>query len=472
MSGTRVDRTTRLGTEPMGRLLWVLSAPAITGMVVNAAYNLVDTIYVGQGVGTQALAALAVCFPIQILFLAVAQTVGIGAASIISRRLGAGDREEADRTASGSFIMVIALSFLLSSAGLLLLEPLLTAFGAGDGILQPAREYLSVILLGGIVFSVSVCASSLARAEGNTRVSMTAMIVGGVANILLDPVFIFLLDMGIRGAAIATVISQAGSCVWILGYFARGRSHLRIRRIHLVPRFRMMTAILAIGSSSFARIGAGSLASLLVNNTVMNLGSDLHLAVLGVINRILMFTTMPLFGLVQGLQPAVGYNHGAGETGRVVKAFRIAILSSTALCVIVTALLEGFPALVISVFSSDEALIREGAGILRTIVAVLPLVGFQIVGAGAFQALGKAGSAMLLSISRQILFLIPLAWILPRFTEPPLSGVWLAFPGADLLASGVTGFFFLREVRRMRSPGGPLPGGNPVGLDGFPLSGD
>jgi putative MATE family efflux protein len=461
MSHGRVDRTGRLGTEPMGRLLWILSAPAITGMVVNSAYNLVDTIYVGQGVGTVALAALAVCFPIQILFLAVAQTVGIGAASIISRRLGAGDLEEAERTASGSFVMVIALSFLLSAAGLYFLDPILRAFGASPAILQPAREYLSVILLGGIIFSLSVCSSSLARAEGNARISMSTMILGGVANIILDPIFIFALDMGIQGAAIATVISQAVAFVWIQWYFASGKSHLRIRRKHMVPNVRMVKGILAIGSPSFARIAAGSILALVVNNTVMHYGSELHLAVLGVTNRILMFAMMPLFGLVQGLQPAVGYNYGAGTYSRVLQALRYSILSATALCVVVTVLFQAFPGTVLSIFSSDGELIREGTRILRVMVIAMPLVGFQIIGAGVFQALGRAGSAFLLSVSRQVLFLIPLARILPLVTNPPLNGVWLAFPGADVLATAVTGIFFYREVTRLRKPR-VLRKGNPA----------
>jgi putative MATE family efflux protein len=468
MTRGRVDRTGRLGTEPMGRLLWVLSAPAITGMVVNSAYNLVDTIYVGQGVGTQALAALAVCFPIQILFLAVAQTVGIGAASIISRRLGAGDREEADRTASGSFVMVIALSFLLSAAGLYFLDPLLRAFGASPAILQPAREYLSVILLGGIVFSLSVCSSSLARAEGNTRVSMTTMILGGVTNIILDPIFIFALDMGIQGAAIATVISQAVAFFWIQRYFMSGRSHLRIRRKYMIPDLRMMIGILAIGSSSFARIAAGSIMALVVNNTVMHFGSEVHLAVLGVTNRILTFALMPLFGLVQGLQPAVGYNYGSRAYGRVLKAFRYSILSATGLCMVVTLLLQAFPGTVLSIFSRDEDLLREGTGILRMMVLAMPFVGFQIIGAGVFQALGRAGSAFLLSVSRQVLFLIPLTQVLPLLTDPPLEGVWLAFPGADVLATAVTGLFFYREVKHLRKLVERPEEGNPCGEHVFP----
>jgi len=427
---------------------------------------------VGQGVGTAALAALAVCFPIQMLFLAVAQTVGIGAASIISRRLGAGEKEEAERTASGSFVMVIALSFALSATGLLFLDPLLRAFGAGGAVLQPAREYLSVILLGGMVFSVSVCANSLARAEGNTRVAMSTMIAGAVANIILDPIFIFALDMGISGAAVATVISQGVSFAWILAYFTGGRSHLRLARRHMVPDRRMVTDILSIGSPSFARIGAGSLLALVVNNAVMQYGGEVHLAVLGVVNRVLTLALMPLFGLVQGLQPAVGYNYGAGAYGRVLQAFRYSILSATVLCVVMTALFEGFPTLILSVFSSDETLLREGAGILRVIVAAMPLIGFQIVGAGIFQALGTAGKALLLSVSRQVVFLIPLALLLPLAMNPPLSGVWLAFPGADLLASAVTGAFYLGEVARLRRAEGSRTVGNPAEADVFPERGD
>ncbi len=444
------DRTALLGTQSIGRLLMRLSGPAITGMVIQSMYNLVDTIFVGKGVGTLALAALAVCFPIQMLLLGVGKTVGIGAASIISRRLGAGREEEAGRIAGGSFVLAAILGFLISISGLIFIQPLLRLFGAGSSVMPLGRDYLSVVLLGGTFFSVTVCSNDIARSEGNAKVAMISMFVGAGINIILDPIFIFALNMGIRGAAIATVIGQVSAFIWITKYFFSGRSHLKFGRNHLIPRFRQSLRVLLIGAPSFARIVGGSIMAAVVNNAVMHYGQALHLAVLGVTNRMMTFALMPVFGLVQGLQPVVGFNYGAGKHRRVRKALKYSVVSATALTGVYFLLFEFAPRFMLGLFSNDQNLISAGAGIIRLLVLMLPLVGLQVIGAGTFQALGKAGTAFILSISRQILFLIPLVLLLPRIISPPLTGVWAAFPLADLLATCVTATFFIREIRNMK----------------------
>ncbi|MEN8208174.1 MAG: MATE family efflux transporter [Candidatus Fermentibacteria bacterium] len=444
------ERTALLGTQPIGRLLLRLSGPAITGMLVQSMYNVVDTIFVGKGVGTLALAALAVCFPIQLFLLAAGKTVGIGAASIISRKLGAGREKEAGRTAGGSFVLAAIFGILISISGLIFLDPVLKLFGASSSILPHARDYLSVILLGGPFFTVTVCSNNIARSEGNTRTAMISMFAGAGINIILDPVFIFGLNMGIRGAAIATVIGQLSAFTWITSYFLRGRSHLKFDWKHLIPGLTQSFKVLRIGSPSFARIVSGSIMAIAVNNSIMHYGHEIHLAVLGVTNRMLMFALMPLFGLIQGLQPVVGYNYGAGSFNRVKKALKYAVVSATALSGAYWVLFQLAPGFMLSLFSSDEELIRSGAGILRVLVLMMPVIGFQIIGAGTFQVLGKAGISFILSISRQIFFLIPLMLLLPHLISPPLSGVWAAFPLADLLATAVTVVFFVREIRNMK----------------------
>ncbi|MCD4776813.1 MAG: MATE family efflux transporter [Candidatus Aegiribacteria sp.] len=444
------DRTRLLGTQSIGRLLIRLSGPAITGMLVQSMYNLVDTIFVGKGVGTLALAALAVCLPIQIFLLAVSKTVGIGAASIISRLLGAGNEEEAGRIAGGSFVLVAFLGLGISLCGLIFLDPVLKLFGASSRILPYARDYLSIIFIGGTFFSVTVCSNNIARSEGNARVAMISMLVGAGTNIILDPIFIFALNMGIRGAAIATVTGQFFAFVWITRYFFTGRSHLKFDWKHLIPKLHQSLKIMQIGSSSFARIAGGSLMAIVVNNTIMHYGHEMHLAVLGVTNRMLIFALMPLFGLVQGLQPVVGYNYGAGYFERVKKALKYALISATVLTGAYWLLFQLAPRFMLGLFSNDENLISSGAGILRILVLMMPVVGFQVIAAGTFQSLGKAGIAFILSISRQILFLIPLALLLPLAISPPLTGVWAAFPSADFLAACVTAIFFIRVMRNMR----------------------
>ncbi|MCK4806146.1 MAG: MATE family efflux transporter [Candidatus Aegiribacteria sp.] len=446
------ERTGLLGTQSIGRLLIRLSGPAITGMLVQSMYNLVDTIFVGKGVGTLALAALAVCFPIQILLLAVGKTAGIGAASIISRMLGAGREKEAGKIAGGSFFLVAFLGFFISLSGLIFLDPLLKLFGASSSILPYARDYLSIIFLGGTFFTVTVCSNNIARSEGNARVAMISMFVGAGINIILDPIFIFALNMGIKGAAIATVIGQLSAFAWITRYFFTGRSHLKFDWKHLVPKLHQSLKVLQIGSPSFARIAGRSLMAIAVNNTIMHYGHEMHLAVLGVTNRMMIFALMPLFGLVQGLQPIIGYNYGAGAIKRVKKALKYAVVFTTALSGAYWLLFELAPSFILGLFSNDENLISSGAGILRILVLMMPVVGFQVIGAGTFQALGKAGIAFVLSVSRQIFFLIPLMLLLPLAISPPLTGVWVAFPSADLLATCVTAVFFIREVRNMKLP--------------------
>lgn len=448
---TAFERTELLGTQSLGKLLFRLSGPAITGMLVQSMYNLVDTIFVGKGVGTLALAALAVCFPIQMLLLGVGKTVGIGAASIISRRLGAGKDEEAGRTAGGSFVLAALLGLAISLTGLVFLDGALRLFGAGDTVMPYGRDYLSIILLGGTFFSVTVCSNDIARSEGNAKVAMISMFMGAGINMILDPIFIFGLNMGIRGAALATVIGQVSAFVWITSYFFfSGRSYLKFDCRHLVPGFLQSWKIIRIGSPAFARIVGGSLMALTVNNAIMHYGLPLHLAVLGVANRVMIFALMPIFGLVQGLQPIVGYNYGARAYHRVRKALKYAVISASVLTGSYFLLFQLAPGFLLGLFSNDRELISQGSGILRIIVLMMPLVGFQVIGAGTFQALGKAAIALFLSTSRQILFLIPLALLLPLVISPSLQGVWLAFPCADLLAACLTGYFFLREVRNMR----------------------
>ena len=444
------ERTALLGTQSIGRLLIRLSGPAITGMLVQSMYNLVDTVFVGKGVGTLALAALAVCFPIQMFLLAVGKTVGIGAASIISRLLGARREEEAGQIAGGSFVLAALLGFLISVSGLIFIVPLLKLFGASSSILPYARDYLSIILLGGTFFAVTVCSNDIARSEGNAKVAMISMFVGAGINIILDPIFIFALGMGIRGAAVATVIGQLSAFIWITRYFSTGKSHLRFTWKHLSPGLRQSLKVLQIGSPSFARIVGSSIMAIVVNNTIMHYGYELHLAVLGITNRIMTFALMPIVGLVQGLQPVVGYNYGAGSFGRVKKALKYTVFFATALSGAYWILFELAPRFMLGLFSNDQNLISSGAGILRVLVLMMPVVGFQVIGAGTFQALGKAGIAFILSISRQILFLIPFVLLLPRIISPPLTGVWAAFPLADLLATCVTAAFFFREIRNMK----------------------
>ncbi len=414
------------------------------GMIVNALYNLVDTIFVGQGAGTMAIAGIAIAFPIQMLIMAIAQTVGLGSASIISRSLGAGDHKKAEHVAGSSFTAVGILSILFTIFGLTFITPLLKLFGATETILPYSTQYLSIILLGSFFFSFSVSSNNLVRSEGNAKVAMFSMIIGTGLNIILDPIFIFGFKMGIRGAAIATVLSQIVSFAYLLSYFLSGKSILKITRKDLIPDFKLLIETFTIGASSFARQVAGSILAITLNHSIAYYGSDLHIAIFGVGNRVLMFLLMPLFGIVQGLQPIVGFNYGAKKMKRVKESLKLAISAATILSTFGFVVLFLFTKPALRMFTNDLNLIQEGVPILRVIAIFLPVIGFQIIGASLFQAIGKAVPALVLSMSRQILFLIPAIVIFPKFFG--LTGLWYAFPFSDALATIVTGIWVMKEI--------------------------
>lgn len=439
------DRKKELGTADIGPLLIRYSAPAMVAMFVNSMYNLVDTIFVGQGVGTLALAALAVSWPVQMIVLAVAMTVGIGAASIISRSLGAGNQRRAERAAGTSLATVGVLAVAIAILGRMFLEPILTLFGASEAVLPYATDYLSVILLGSFFLAFSVCANSVARSEGNVKIAMTSMIIGAVVNVVLDPIFIFGLDMGVRGAAVATVIANICTFTFLCRYLLSGKSMLRIAWRDLIPDFGVLPEMFKIGSASFFQMVAGSLMIIPINAMVLQYGADVHLAILGVGNRISMFFFMPIFGLVQGLQPIIGFNYGARKISRVIEAVRKASLYATILSVLAFIILMTLTRPILSLFSRDAELISEGGFIVRILILFMPFVGFQMVGGSLFQALGKARPALILTLSRQVLVLFPLIVILPRYFG--LNGLWASFPIADFVSTMLTVTWVLFEVR-------------------------
>lgn len=450
------DRSRRLGNEKIGRLLLNMSLPATIAMIVNALYNVVDTIFIGRGVGTLAIGGLTIAFPIQMMIMAFAQMIGIGAASAVSISLGAGDVEKADRVAGNSFGAILLLSSLLVWIGLSFTEPILRLFGATDAILPYADAYISVIFMGSVFFSFTVSSNNLVRAEGNAKVSMFAMLIGTGLNILLDPLFIFVLDMGIAGAAWATILSQFCSFLFISRYLFCDKSTLKVRWRHLRPDPAILREIVTVGFASFARQVAGSIVAIIVNNSLAFYGGDLAISIFGVVNRVIMFLFMPLFGVVQGLQPIAGFNYGAGRHDRVREVVRLSILVTTVFATAGALTGQLFPRAIFSVFTTDPALIAEGAPALRLVILMIPVVGIQIVGATLFQSLGKALPSLVLSLLRQVLLLIPLLLILPRIGGLGLTGIWVAYPLADFFSTAVTGLMVRKELQRMKPSEQPV----------------
>ncbi|WP_026477919.1 MATE family efflux transporter [Alkaliphilus transvaalensis] len=437
-----------LATEKIWKLLLKLSAPAMLGMVVNSLYNLVDTIFVGQFIGKMAIAGLTIVFPIQLLVMAVAQTIGIGGASMISRSLGAGDVEKAEKTMGNMMTLTLVISLAIALLGTIFIVPILKLFGASEEVLPYAVEYMRIIIWGTFFFVFALTSNNIIRAEGNAKVAMVTMIISAGLNIILDPLFIVVFDWGITGAALATVLSQAVTVLYLVHYFLKGKTTVKFKMKNLTFEKEIVKEIIAVGSSSFVKQASGSISAIILNNSLRIYGGDSAIAVYGIINRLLNFTFMPMLGIVYGFQPIVGFNYGAKLLDRVRETIKLSIIATTIFSIAGFLLLMIFPRFFFSIFTKDASFINDGVASMQMVILALPLIGFQIVGASIFQSFGKARQSLFLNSSRSVLFLIPLALILPLFFQ--INGLWMAFPVADLLASIVTFIMVAKEMTYLK----------------------
>jgi len=456
-----MDKTARLGTEHVGSLLLHFSIPAIIGMLVNAMYNVVDRVFVGNTVGTLGITGITVSFPVMIIFMAFGMLIGIGGTTVFSIRLGERKREEASTVLGNVFTLLLLVSITLSAIVLIFLDPVLVLFGASKASIPYARSYLSIILIGMPVQAIGFGMNNFIRAEGSPKTAMATMIIGAVLNIILDPVFIILLDMGVRGAALATVLAQSVSSAWVLSYFLGKRSAFTLRAGMMRLRMSLVKRIVAVGMAPFAMQMAASVVVALFNSNLLKYGGDTAISAFGIINSVTMFIIMPILGINQGAQPIIGYNYGAGQEDRVRAVVRRAIVSASVIVLLGFVATMVFPGRILSLFNrNDPDLLALGVRGMRIFLAALPVVGFQIVGSGYFQAVGKAKKAMFLSLSRQVLILVPALLILPRIYG--LEGVWLTSPISDLLSAAVTAYMLLREFRTVpgkqaRDNASPVP---------------
>ncbi len=439
--------TLELGRAPIGKLLWKQSVPAAIGMMVMVLYNIVDTIYVGRGVGPLAIAGIAVVIPISMFIASIGMSLGIGGASIISRALGAGETSKANLTLGNLVSLTLMFSIGLMVAGYAFTNPLLTAFGAKGGILPLGREYFLVILGGTPFLAIAMMATNVIRGEGHARVAMLTMIFSAVLNMILDPIFIFGLKWGIAGAAWATVISQFLAFAYISWHFLLGNSSLSIRVKNLRLSRPIVKETFALGATSLARQASASVLVLVINNMAFLYGGELAVAIYGILNRVFMFIFFPLLGLVQGMLPIVGFNYGARSFIRVKQTLQKATLTATLIGITGFTFLMLGARQVVGIFTTDQALVEMSSHAIRLLVLAFPLMGIQVIGAAYFQAIGKALPAFILTISRQGLFLIPLALTLPYFFK--LDGVWIAFPVSDVLSTTLTLLYLWPQWRRL-----------------------
>lgn len=444
-----MDRSKQLGEQSVGKLLWKFSIPAIVGMLVNALYNIIDRIFVGRGVGLLGISATTVAFPIALIIMGFGMLIGIGAAATVSIRLGQKKKEEAEHILGNAFTLLVIISILVTVLGLIFEEPLLIIFGASTEVLPLAKEFVTIILLGVLLQNIGFGLNNIIRSEGNPKIAMLTMLIGALLNTIFNPIFIFGLHLGIRGSALATIVSQTVCSIWVLSYFMGKKSVLKLKIKNLKLNTAIIKQIVAIGMSPFLMQLVASGITITFNKDLQVYGGDTAIAAFGIINSVSLLILMPIFGINQGSQPIIGYNYGARNFDRVKKALKLAILAATTVCTLGFVIVELFPRAIISVFSSNNAeLIEIGSFGIRIFLIMMPIIGFQIVSANYFQAINKAKIAIFLSLSRQLIILLPLLVILPRFLK--LTGVWVSGATADLLASIVTLIFLFRELRHLR----------------------
>ncbi|SMB79504.1 putative efflux protein, MATE family [Desulfonispora thiosulfatigenes DSM 11270] len=440
-----------LGEEKISKLLFKFSIPAIIGTLVNALYNIVDRMFIGNGVGSLGIAGLTIGFPIMMISMAFSMLIGVGTTALISIRLGENDQESAESIMGTGAMGLVLMALLLSALSITFLEPLLKLFGATAANLPYAKSYMQIILLGNIFASIGFGMNNFIRAEGNPKIAMFTMLLGAVINVILDYIFIFIFNWGIQGAAFATVLAQAVSAAWVLVYFLGGKSLLKLKKKNLKLDTKLLLQIVAIGSAPFAMQLASSLLNLIMNNSLKVYGGDTAIAGMGIVFSTMMLLMMPVIGISQGVQPIIGYNYGAQKYDRVKEALKSAMYAATTIAVLGFVLTRLYSVQLVTLFNpEDKELIKFGSKAIHYFFIMLPVVGFQIVGANYYQAVGKPRAAMILTLSRQILFLIPLLLILPRFYG--LEGILYAGPTADFCSFILTFIFIAREFKFLSRP--------------------
>lgn len=432
-----------LEETPIGRLIWLQSVPATIGILSYNLYHIINTIYISRGLGAFAAGGLAITLPIFLFLSALSNTMGAGAASIISRALGNKEVEKANKVAANTFVVFWCLALLTTILGLLFLEEMLYAMGVTDSLLPYAKEYSKIILLGAIT---STGFSSLIRAEGSSRYAMYQWTIPVVINMLLDPVLIFVFRLGIQGAAIATVLSQCLSVAMFFYYFFfSGRSSLKLKPCHFIPDWRIIGEILMIGMPSFIQLASQSLTIAIINNVLRKWGGDLNISTYGITNRIMMFMMIPLQGIVQGIQPIIGYNYGAGIKSRVEKTLKAASRVAACYGFVITVLVILFPALCLYPFTSDTEIISIGSGILQITCLGLAFSGVHMMQLAYFQAIGKKEISLVLSLCNYILCFVPVLLVLSQLLG--VKGVWLSFPVSGIIALSISSGCVVRQKR-------------------------
>lgn len=433
------NSNTDLGKESVGKLLFKLAAPAIIAQLVNVLYNIVDRIFIGrmQG-GDMAMAGVGVAFPIILIISAFSALVGMGGAPLAAIKMGEQDNDGAEQIMSNSFSVLIILAVLLTVGFLVFKEPILWAFGASDATIGYALDYLGVYLIGTIFVQIALGMNPYINTQGFAKVGMMTVTIGAIINIVLDPILIFGLDMGVKGAALATITAQAVSAIWVLRFLFGKKSVLKIRKKYLKLESKIVLPILALGIAPFIMQATESLVLVSLNSQLQKYGGDLAVGAMTIMSSIMQIILLPNMGLTQGAQPIISYNYGAKQIDRVKQTFKLCLALCSLYTIAMWAALMLAPQLFVSIFNNDPALMEITTWSIRIYFAGIFIFGIQIACQQTFLALGQAKISLVLALLRKIILLVPLIFILPMFIENQLFGVFLAEPVADVLAALTT----------------------------------
>lgn len=443
------DRAKLMSEEKILKLFLRFSLPAILGMVVQSLYNIVDRIYIGNipGYGGLAISGIGVVLPINFIIMGFAMLFGIGAGANISIKLGQGKKDDAEKLFGTGYYMLVVSGILISVIGLIFLKDIVNLYGADDQTRIYAEQYLRIILFGNVFNVVSFGLNNIIRAEGNPKVAMYSMLIGAIVNTILDPILIFGFNMGVEGAAIATIFAQFLSFAWTMWYFLSNKSMLRLSKENIRFDKKLVFQIMAIGASPFAMQVAGSIIGIIMNQSLLRYGSSMAIGAYAAINSVITLFFMPIFGMNQGLQPIIGFNYGAKNYNRVREALKVGIISATIVSTFGAILIQTIPDVFINFITKDEAIREIGIAGIRRVMFFMPVIGFQIISSNFFQAIGKAKKSFLLSMLRQVIILIPFLLILPPIMG--LIGVWTAGPVADAVATIMTGLVLYFQLKTM-----------------------
>ena len=434
-----------LGNQDIRKLLIKQAVPSSIGVLFMSVNILIDTIFVGQWIGSLAIAAVTVVLPFTFFISSLGMAIGIGGGSVLSRALGANNKEKAKNTFANQIMMTLLLSCVFVVFGLLFSNETLTLFGAKGAIVKPAKEFFFPIIISVPFLALCMMGNNVIRAEGKAKFAMVAMIIPAFVNIAFDILFIKHLNLGMYGAALATAISYFTCFAFVLWFFIY-KSELKLRARHFKFKIPIVREITALSFVTFSRQGVVSFLSILLNHTLYTYGGEHSVAIYGIISRMLMFALFPILGITQGFLPIAGFNYGAGYYGRVKESVELSIKYAAVLATLIFIVILIFAKSITTIFTNDELVITQTPEALRWVFAASPIIAIQLIGAAYFQAAGKARKALFLTLSKQGFFLIPLVLILPNFLG--IFGVWIAFPIADVLSTIITGYYLKKEINK------------------------